>query len=356
MNDTRLNLCEQAAQVQNGTLELSDALRGQSISVIALANNPAYARWDEIDAGPRQPGGLHPQLLTYVGISAGVDVRVEIVSPSEFLQHMRFDGFLQLATAHYDLVLGNFLMTPARAALGLRAPSEFLDLSVVATTRPEQGEGDIVERLFSFAAPFSWQVWAVFLAISVVTGLSYVALEGRSFELRLKGEESLMGNLRRAVNSGLHHRLRISDVSMARRIIGAGMLSLYDTASVLIGDNHFQPATASGKLLSLSYGFMVLIFVSSYTANREQRVPHAHGSQPVELRYIAIICAHSGTGLALSSWHIGPRVAHSPDFTRVTRSWQLPRYWFRPATLTLAAALKPAAGLARPSACLKVPR
>ena len=166
----------------------------------------------------------------------------EITSHPEasFSPELTWTGYVDQATRKYDLSLDWWLVLPERLDLGLRAPSAFLDLSVVGATHAVEDDPSFWENFKSFSRPFHGHLWLVFILFSVATALVYVLIEAPHQDMGL--EEG----------APLHHKL---------------WQSLYTALLQFNGAGGFEPQTTPGKLLLAGYSFFILLFVAAYTAN-----------------------------------------------------------------------------------------
>lgn len=238
--DRRISLCDQETALANGSLELSQALRGVHLNFVTALYDPAWFDEPLGNSDPTLMTGFHVDLARELALHGEFTYTITSVPLSSFSPGLSWTEYLDASAQRFDLNLDWWLATEERAALGLQPPVAFLDLSLVPTLEGEVEEFSWWDNLTSFARPISPSLWIVFIGISIVTSLIFFLFE-KDFSNDIWSS---------------HDKTR-------KKLLN----SLFLGFTSYTGSQPFAPGTNTGKMLSLTYSFFILLLVSAYTAN-----------------------------------------------------------------------------------------
>jgi len=238
--DKRNNFCGRAEGVHNGSIGLEDALRGLHIALVTPLYDPPW--FDEpIDvATPGRMTGFHADLAAALAARAGFSYTIYSHPLSSFAPDMSWTEYLNVSVRNYDVSLDWWLATNERSRMGIQAPHDFLDLSLLAAAYGTAVDPSFGEVFWKFSEPFSPELWWTFFGISLATSLLYLVVEANVDDSDFDPSSPIYLNVLRSAWMGLV------------QFTAAG---------------GFSPRTCSGKLLVLTYSAFILLLVSAYTAN-----------------------------------------------------------------------------------------
>eukprot|EP00929_Paragymnodinium_shiwhaense_P034025 TRINITY_DN18560_c0_g1_i1.p1 TRINITY_DN18560_c0_g1~~TRINITY_DN18560_c0_g1_i1.p1 ORF type:complete len:641 (+),score=129.69 TRINITY_DN18560_c0_g1_i1:147-2069(+) len=228
-SSARTPLCEQVNLLQNGTLELVDGLAGMKI-------RGAVTLWDDgllAKSADGQWSGLYWELLSELAKRGGFEF--------ELIEHPFGEGhgwtdWLFETMEIYDINVEYWLPTALRTSKGAFPVFGIFETSTQFAVHAKPNEKKL--EWFSFLYPLSDEVWYTLLASSIATSLAYTMAEwGRN-------EDDLMS-------------------APAESIFNTIFLSLF----TVTGAGTFTPKSWSGKIITWSWAWCILLFVSAYTAN-----------------------------------------------------------------------------------------
>eukprot|EP00588_Corethron_pennatum_P018715 CAMPEP_0194306800 /NCGR_PEP_ID=MMETSP0171-20130528/3806_1 /TAXON_ID=218684 /ORGANISM="Corethron pennatum, Strain L29A3" /LENGTH=566 /DNA_ID=CAMNT_0039058647 /DNA_START=125 /DNA_END=1825 /DNA_ORIENTATION=+ len=242
--DRRTDLCDRAAAVSNGTLEMMTALRGVHLTAVATQQRPENQAWFSEpvnNTDTMQMTGFHAELMKAVAARAGFTFEIWEHPRSAFKPGMSWTEYATVAGEKFDLMVDGFVITDGRLGMaGLRTPYQFLDYSLVAAKRAQLIDATFWVRFFRFTSPFAPRVWAAFIVLSLATSILYYIVEKQ-------GDKAAHGS--------------ISDLWVSKIIkTFFRMGRLYDADSA-------APQTGLGKLLYLGHSFVIVVGFALYTAN-----------------------------------------------------------------------------------------
>jgi hypothetical protein len=224
----------------NGSLELSQALEGVHLNFVTALYDPAWFDEPVGNSDPTLMTGFHVDLARLLAHHGQFTYTITSVPTSSFAPNLTWTEYLEASTQRFDVNLDWWLATEERAILGLQPPLAFLDLSLVPTVEGEIEEATMWDNFGSFARPIAPSLWLTFLGISLVTAVIYYIFEkdysNDTWDRHDKTRKKMLNSLFLALTS-------------------------------YTGSQPFTPGTNTGKMLSLTYSFFILLLVSGYTAN-----------------------------------------------------------------------------------------
>eukprot|EP00403_Amphidinium_massartii_P004114 CAMPEP_0178378160 /NCGR_PEP_ID=MMETSP0689_2-20121128/4284_1 /TAXON_ID=160604 /ORGANISM="Amphidinium massartii, Strain CS-259" /LENGTH=499 /DNA_ID=CAMNT_0019998223 /DNA_START=72 /DNA_END=1567 /DNA_ORIENTATION=+ len=230
-------MCALGQKVQQGEVLFEDALQGLHLNVVA---NLYYEPWFHEDETGHQ-SGFHMDILRELATRAGFNYTVHVIDTAALGSNFSWTDLLVNSTRSFDVSMDSWIVVPQRIALGLRPPYSFLDRTLVTAKHSEEEETSLQDDLTAWSLPFTPALWMTFVAVSIGTAFLYFGLEAE------KNTEDLGG----------HHRGAFT------RFLDAQYLGLV----LFTQSGGYAPHTGWGKLLVLTYSFMILLLISSYTAN-----------------------------------------------------------------------------------------
>ena len=237
--DHRTDLCSRAQAVVNGSLAVGRALEGMSLTFLAAAyggNELLFA----VDATTGVQTGFQVDLMALVAEKAGFDYTINTILPSAF-SSMTWSEYLEESLTRYDANIDWWMETTSRMENNMKLLYGIFDLSLGASQFFTVGAPDFWSETFiSFAAPFTPQLWAFFCLTTVLTAIAYLFLERRKNQTDIRPGAPLYEKVGNIVYLGFVQAT---------------------------GGGGYDPSTGSGKLVLLSYSFLILLVVSAYTAN-----------------------------------------------------------------------------------------
>eukprot|EP00929_Paragymnodinium_shiwhaense_P086580 TRINITY_DN4708_c0_g1_i3.p1 TRINITY_DN4708_c0_g1~~TRINITY_DN4708_c0_g1_i3.p1 ORF type:complete len:809 (-),score=149.62 TRINITY_DN4708_c0_g1_i3:210-2636(-) len=248
----RTDLCPRINELRTGSIELRDALRGVKL-------HAAVTLWDDGLLKKDDSGvftGLYADMMTDLSRRAGFTY--------EFHEHPFAEGYgwtdwLLETIDLYDINVEYWNPTPSRTSQGAFPCFGLFDTSTEIASHKILQQKAV--GLFSFMFPFSMKVWITCLLASVTTAAAYAVSEwgGKA----AKGEEATPK--RRKNHKNRNHDLN-TDL-MDDKLVEATMNTNYLSLMTITGITSFEPMTWSGKLITLSWGWCIMLFVAAYTAN-----------------------------------------------------------------------------------------
>eukprot|EP00929_Paragymnodinium_shiwhaense_P087240 TRINITY_DN47488_c0_g1_i1.p1 TRINITY_DN47488_c0_g1~~TRINITY_DN47488_c0_g1_i1.p1 ORF type:complete len:586 (+),score=76.77 TRINITY_DN47488_c0_g1_i1:129-1886(+) len=225
----KTDLCDRVAAVSNGSMALEDGLRGVTI-------HGAVTFWDEALVSVDENGewsGLHYEIMTELANRAGFSF--------ELHQHqkpvdMGWSDWLYETISLYDISVEYWLPTPTRMQKGAFPAFGIVDTSTQFAAHRKPEEKSV--QWLSFLSPLGLEVWIIFVMLAAVTAAAYLFAEWNAEGTDL-GDET------------------------ADKIYN----SLFFSFITVTGASTMTPRTWGGKLISWSWAWCVLLFVSAYTAN-----------------------------------------------------------------------------------------
>ncbi|KAL3918645.1 MAG: hypothetical protein SGARI_007410, partial [Bacillariaceae sp.] len=165
-----------------------------------------------------------------------VDNKVEISgSPQRNRFNVNLDQILHWAVRTYDISGNEFSKTLTRVANGTSFIEGHVDASIIMVGKSDEEQARV--DLFSFLAPFDWQVWLMTLLTMVIAGLVYQWMEW------------------------------INEDSDKQELQNKPTETMYFAMLSFNGDIKFQPSTNYARIFVLTIAFWGLILSSAYTAN-----------------------------------------------------------------------------------------
>lgn len=243
--DRRYDFCDLSLAVHNGSIQLDNVLRGIHIHMVA----PLYDKpwlWEpedntDPDPDPRKITGFHEELLQQVARRGGFTYTLHTHPLSSFRPALSWSTYLIHSLERFDVSILTWLATDGRAKLGCSTPFSIMDLSLTGATFSGLEQDAFFGRLMSVFRPLHWEVWVLFIVSSVATATVYYVVE-----------------------KGSKHDGDFDPESGALRKME---ISLWLSLASFNGSNYFLPTTCRGRIISLTYSFLVLLLISAYTAS-----------------------------------------------------------------------------------------
>ena len=233
-SDFRTDLCERSRAVMNRSLPVADALAGVTLHFAAALYDDDWIACDADGACT----GFHVRLMDILAQRAGFEYEISGIPSAEIDD---WTVYLYESLSSYDVNLDWWVQNPQRAALGMRCPYEFLDMSFMSSAFIRYKDSTLMEDLLrSFTLPFQPLVWLWLCVITIATGIFYFVLE-----------------------DGKNPADMPPEISRFERMMNVIYLGAIEIAQ---GTEGFTPQTGKGKLVVLSFAFFVLLTVASYTS------------------------------------------------------------------------------------------
>eukprot|EP00929_Paragymnodinium_shiwhaense_P086585 TRINITY_DN4708_c0_g2_i1.p1 TRINITY_DN4708_c0_g2~~TRINITY_DN4708_c0_g2_i1.p1 ORF type:complete len:741 (-),score=114.36 TRINITY_DN4708_c0_g2_i1:399-2621(-) len=262
----RQDVCDRVRALQNGSLELRQALSGVTV-------HGAVTLWDEgllrrTDTGDWS--GFHYELMKALSIKGNFDF---ILHEHAFDEDMAWNGWLAETIELYDINVEYWMPTARRSDMGAFPVFGFFDTSTQFAVQSKPVKDNL--NWFSFMTPLRDEVWITLAALACATGWAYCIAEAGENEEDLK----------------------VRRHGYFAAIVNAGFLSFF----TVTGAGTFTPKTWAGKLITWSWAWCILLFGSAYTANL---AAHLIAKAPSNLAFSdvhtalqadATICVWSGT-------------------------------------------------------------
>ncbi|KAI2504707.1 ionotropic glutamate receptor [Fragilaria crotonensis] len=241
----RTNVCERQRLLWNGSLSLSEALKGLNLSVVLTdyqlgTTEDAFFSLKDGKIDESNPG-LFAVILDEVARRAGFEWRNSFAAASPL--NPKVDGnktwtdILLWGVTVFDISQEVWGKSVARLSLGISFPAGWYDSSAVLAEHFQQNQVTETVNIWAFLDPFSWSVWVAICVFVVLTGLIYWFLE----YLDVDADDS------DGVNSPW------SNIFLA--------------ATSFTGHYAFEPNSHATRLLGFSVTFWALIVIAAYTAN-----------------------------------------------------------------------------------------
>jgi hypothetical protein len=236
--DTRTDLCSAQSSVMNNSILLADALNGRHLSVVFIRSS-VEVDW-QISFNPmtgEPTGGYLLAMLNAISIGAGFTYTLT----THWREPNRTwtEELIRMAASH-DLVLNWWTNTVERAELHFLRTFGFLDTSPQLVGRKQNEKATFqMQDAFSWTEPFETRVWITLLATCIFTGLAYLLVE-------VETDSDDLG-----------------DGSFFTKVLNA----IYIGFLTVSGGGGFTPSTWPGKIIVVSWAWLVLLMISTYTAN-----------------------------------------------------------------------------------------
>jgi len=231
-NETfRSNFCQLHRQVEIGVVPLRHALKDSKI-------RPALFRY-QLD---KETGGIDE-----VDPPLGIKILDEIARRAQFewrdsygvidspSGNQTWSDVLTWSLDTYDLNGDWHLRTTDRLADGILFPEKWYDGSLIMVRKVKEIDDSF--QLIALLLPFTWGVWLLTLAIIIITGLVYYAIEYIGCDCDTKKMELTLRE------------------------------SLFQTFLNMTGHSLYEPKQPGTRLITCTTCFLFLVLLASYTAN-----------------------------------------------------------------------------------------
>jgi len=259
------DFCDRQLQLTKREINISDALRGATISVVS-------GLWEDVFLKKEGSGysGFEIDLLLALQQRAGFNFTLTMHPPPSGVS---WGTWLFFLTRKYDLVtFGYWQSTKVRANRGVVTPDGFIDASytmvVLKVVKEEESDWDRMVQCFF---PLKEEVWGVAIALMVVTGFVYFIVERKNPEEFPEGVHAI-----------------------------SGVETLFKGCLQVTGGGGYTPTSWPGKLILASWSWFVVLFLAAYTANLAsylvvQNVPQPqYTSLSDAMQKNAMICIEGG--------------------------------------------------------------
>ncbi|GFH43974.1 hypothetical protein CTEN210_00448 [Chaetoceros tenuissimus] len=242
----RQNFCALQNQLDDGQIELRDALFGLNLNVALLLDNK-YVTYDENGNIDSRNPGLVVEILDEVSRRGGFTWQDSFASISKDEFRARtgdetWTDFLMWTISTYDISINWWSRTPERLTKGAVYPRGWYEGSFIIVTKL-QGFFQSEFSAFSWSQPFTTNVWIGIIVTLLVTAFVALIVEGRS----LKDLSKL------APWNGSYISLVVSYI--------------YQMFLITTGHLDIMTRSHAGQLVSFSICLFALFIVSTYTAN-----------------------------------------------------------------------------------------
>jgi hypothetical protein len=234
----RTDFCGIVDKLRSGEVQLTQALQGYHVT-FAAAVDPTTKDWF-YESEDHEMSGLHVQLLEVLAKKGEFTFDVVSHPISAFEPGMGWTEYYATATKYFDAALSQGMVTVSKANRGLVTPYPFVDMSIIAVQYADSSPPSLLtmwgldnDTFFKFASPLSNELWGAFFLVTLATSAAYYWVE------------------------------RIADKGDPF----PKFKTIYEGLTTFTGTGNFEPRSRGGKLMSFSYAFVVLVLVSSYTAN-----------------------------------------------------------------------------------------
>lgn len=217
---------------------MAKALAGEKVSVIMMESSN-YIHYNERTGYIE--GGFLIEVFDELANRTGLSWREHTAySPMpDPRKGETYNGWLEWAMNHYDIVLGDFAATAERQESGMRFGYPFLNESPWLVAQVKVQKPPWYESIFSWTRPFSCGLWLLIIVFFTFTGLVYSFLEPKKSILYKDSEDDS----------------------------GAFEHSLWLTVASFTCGEKFKPYARPAKVFVLAWTFTVSLIGSSYTAN-----------------------------------------------------------------------------------------
>lgn len=238
----RQDVCDRNEAFQNGTVRLEDALRGLALRPYFLAGLEGLSPVDPDGTVPANSRDPSIRILDEVAQRGGFTWRTSFgasnINRTVQVNGQRptsFDPMLAWAIQSFDLVGMEVVKTLDRAASGSSFVEGHIDSSIIMVGMSASEQPSL--SMFSFLAPFTWQVWLMTLLTILLAGGVYQWMEW------INGESD---------------RQQLGDKPTE---------TIFFAALSFNGDIKFEPSTDYARIFVLTLAFWGMILSSAYTAN-----------------------------------------------------------------------------------------
>jgi len=146
----RSDLCDIQNKVLNGTVALSDSLKGLSLS-FTFVETPVYA---EVAGGKLSSEGIHVELSDEVARRAGFEWRSTYALLTPPTGDQTWTDLLIYMVKHYDVSVDWYYHTVQRMDMGVSFPEGWYDGSLILIVNSEESPPSLSDTLFSWVRPF----------------------------------------------------------------------------------------------------------------------------------------------------------------------------------------------------------
>ena len=137
-------------QVLNGTVALSDSLKGLSLS-FTFVEVPVYT---DVADGKLSSEGIHVELSDEVARRAGFEWRNSYALLKPPTGDRTWSDLLMYQVKHYDVVVEWYYHTVQRMDSGASFPEGWYDGSLILIVNSEESPPSVSDTLFSWVRPF----------------------------------------------------------------------------------------------------------------------------------------------------------------------------------------------------------
>ena len=201
--DHRTNVCERHEQLVRDEIDLPDALRGLSLSVILTdydndLNKELFHLDSKTGGIPDGARGapLFAQVMDELAERAGFTWRNSYAAVKPLSKdtdgNNTWSDLLKWEVETFDIAMGRWDRTSQRIADEISFPEGWYDSSIILVQTRDGGDKDL--NIWSFMLPFKTSVWFLIFATLVVSGWVYYLLERLDHSADLQQLESEPGS------------------------------------------------------------------------------------------------------------------------------------------------------------------
>ncbi|CAE7328927.1 Nmdar1 [Symbiodinium sp. CCMP2592] len=247
----RNDFCPEFQKVQAGTLQIEKALVGKHLTFVVPVfdmTDPTSSHWNEGEpVGTPENDmvitdkvhGFHASVLKAVSAVANFTytIRLNTVKAASTTQ------WLLQESPNYDAVLGSWTDSLVRREAGFLQPYPLVEKDLNMIVRRKIDKPSVWKVMFTFMKPFSANLWLMLFVCSLVTAVFMWFFETS----RVSIEEG-------------------AEVEVSTGSEGA-LKSVWLSGLQFTGGGGYSPVTAWGRLLLLSWSFLIMVVGAAYTAN-----------------------------------------------------------------------------------------
>lgn len=228
----RTNLCDRMTKLENGSINIADALRGATIKVAIVYDTTSFNMMISNETG-KPFGGFMFNLQQQIAARGGFNIDYTVV-PSFPTKPQEYRFYLKKILRYVDM-LGNrgYADTVTQRADGIGFMRGIVDQSLVLITQSPVINNKV--DFFSFLTPFSNTLWAWFAGVIFFNGFVHYFVD--PFDIPNTTKKTPFYRM------------------------------FYLSFGTFTNVESLASSTASGNILYTGYGFFILIMVASYTAN-----------------------------------------------------------------------------------------
>ncbi|CAE7204392.1 Nmdar1 [Symbiodinium natans] len=247
----RNDFCPEFEKVQAGTLQIEKALVGKHLTFVVPTfdmTDPTSSHWnDGQPVGPPENDmdithkvhGYHASVLKAVSKVANFTYTIRLNT----VPGASTTTWLLQQSPNYDAVLGSWSDSLVRREAGFLQPYPLVTKDLKMIVQRKIDSPSVWSVMFTFLKPFSTSLWLLLFVCSLVTAAFMWFFETSRVSIEEGGE------------------VEVSDGSEG------ALKSVWLSGLQFTGGGGYTPVTAWGRLLLLSWSFLIMVVGAAYTAN-----------------------------------------------------------------------------------------